>query len=880
MLAFRILMKLGFSFAALAALLFMHPSSYAEELRLDDVVAHAKRDVVAASPFEDNALLELRHRALMEAGRAQVSLADPLPRGTRIPAGPITVRQVVALEPRDERVVVLEMARAEIRQLLERAARAFAVYRFEGQGSLLEPGASESLLVSAEGLSYEIDLTAPAGGRIVNLAFGESQADTGRPLRVAATAQTAERLGLKARAAEGSPRIQDALLARLRQSGTLEPDGDHNWTVVPDYAPTPERPLIDRLVRLKAAPRDEVMRLFPDQLARRGEVAYWLGRAFGWRETKLSGAFPDVPDSLEPWVDALVKRRVLGSARTDEFFQPFTAARLPDILDWCKNAARYARYALDTEAERGSFRRSLLTGTSLAVSGGWPNADTVSRAQLLGMIANLRFPVVRVLETTDFHGAMEPGTYGPRPRGGSVALAQTIAGLRAENPEGTVLLDGGDAFQGTMISNLSFGRAVVEQMNRLGYAAMAIGNHEFDWTVDTLARRIDEMRFAALGANVVELRSGRRPRWARSDTLIRRRGVRIGILGLAYSKTGSATHPRNVAALRFGDDSTAAAGIPARLRAGGAEAIVAVGHVPATIDSAGVVHGPLARLAMIPGVDLWLGGHSHTWVSGNVRGIPTLIPGSHGEGVAVCDLVVDPVRHRVAERQVRLVPVSGDSSHRDAVIASIVERWGSVVEHESSQPVGVSSLPLTKHRGGESPIGSLVADVMRSTTGADVGLQNNGGLRAELPEGPVTRGAIYQVIPFENSIVTLSLKGSELRRVLEEALASERVVQVSGIRYRFDLGRPSGSRVTALMDEQSRPLDEQRVFRVACNDYMADGGDDLVTLKRGQSRVDTTIGLREALEEEVRERSARGPFRYEADGRVAREPGSPLPARD
>src|SRR5207249_1014640 len=129
-----------------------------------------------------------------------------------------------------------------------------------------------------------------------------------------------------------------------------------------------------------------------------------------------------------------------------------------------------------------------------------------------------------------------------------------------------------------------------------------------------------------------------------------RRGVRIGIFGLAYPATPSATLPRNVASLRFGDDSTAATPLPSELRAKGVDLVLGLGHVPGTIDSAGVVGQSLARLARgVSGVDAWFGGHSHTWVDGEVRGIPTLIPGSHGEGVAVCDLVVDPVRDRVVE---------------------------------------------------------------------------------------------------------------------------------------------------------------------------------------------------------------------------------------
>jgi 5'-nucleotidase len=163
------------------------------------------------------------------------------------------------------------------------------------------------------------------------------------------------------------------------------------------------------------------------------------------------------------------------------------------------------------------------------------------------------------VETTDFHGAILGGQRErrtQRPLGGSAALAAAIARERAGNPDGTVLLDGGDLFQGTMISNLQFGRPVVEQMNLIGYTAVALGNHEFDWGVDTLTRRVREMKFVDMAANMFEKQTGKRPAWARADTTVTRRGVRVGLFGLAYPGTPHVTLAANVAHLRFDDDST------------------------------------------------------------------------------------------------------------------------------------------------------------------------------------------------------------------------------------------------------------------------------------------------------------------------------------
>jgi 2',3'-cyclic-nucleotide 2'-phosphodiesterase/3'-nucleotidase len=500
------------------------------------------------------------------------------------------------------------------------------------------------------------------------------------------------------------------------------------------------------------------------------------------------------------------------------------------------------------------------------------------------MVANARFPTIRVLGTTDFHGAILPGARDRRGRawGGSAVLAAHLRRLRAENPFGTVLVDGGDWYQGTMISNLPFGRPVVQQMNELGYSAAAIGNHEFDWTADTLLARIHELRAAALGANIRVKKNGKRPAWARTDTSLVRRGVRVSVFGLAYRYTPSVTLPRYVAHLRFEDDSTTAARLVPELRKRAKpEVVVGIGHIPTTQDSAGAMRGDLARLARgVPGVDLWLGGHSHNRVEGSASGVPVLIAGSHGQLIAVVDLVVDPVRDRVAERYARIVPTYADQVPPDSTLAAMVKAWNADVAKLSEAPVGRNAARLTRARGGESTVGNLVTDAMRAAVNADIALQNSGGLRADLDEGVVTKGDVFEVMPFENTIVTMDLTGAEVRRALEEGLRFERVTQVSGLRYTFALDRPDFERVSSLTLADGTPLDSARTFKVAVNNFMAEGGDDYSALRRGRNTVDTALTVREVLEAYVSERCSSGrALDYRPEGRVTRAPGSAPPSR-
>lgn len=867
------------------------PYHQAAEAALAETLGTARQPIAAPrGRLEDSALWELIQRAMLDATGADVSLAALPDPGVRL-RGAITRRDVMALVPYENTLAVVEMSGAALRATLEHAARYLAPdpYAFAAGRPIVDPAAPGHLFDAAEGITYDIDLTRPAGERVLHLALRGEPLLPEQRLEVAVTSYRLNGGGgfdsiRHARRLWRAPLLLRRVVEdQIRRAGALDGRFSRNWTILPDHVTGPGRAPVDLLVRERALPREDAMRIGADEPARRGDLAYWLARAFGWRERRFSGAFADVPDSLEPWLDGLVRRDVLGSTQRGERFEPFAPVSLSLALDWCENAARAAGYSLAVPVGDRSFRRGLLTGIDFGggVRAVGPHVyrDSLTRAQVLGLIANLRFPALRVLETTDFHGAILPGRdrRTDRPVGGSVALASWIEHLRAENPEGTVLLDGGDCYQGTMISNLAFGRPVVEQMNALGYAAMAIGNHEFDWTADTLERRVHEMRFGALGANMTEARTGRRPRWARADTLFTRRGVRVGVLGLCYPRTPSVTLAAHVAHLRFADDSaTAAARVPLLRRTHSADVVIGVGHIPATLFG-GRAGGDLARLARgVPGVDLWLGGHSHNRVLDEVNGVPVLIAGSHGEVVALCDMRVDPLANRVVERTTRLVPVWADTLPPDSAMAARVARWNEGVATIASQPVGRNAVRLTRNREGESQVGNLTADAMRAAVTAEIAFQNSGGLRADLPEGVITRGGIYEVIPFDNTIVTMQLTGAEVKRVLEEGLRTGRVSQVSGIRYRFDPSRPAMERVVALTDGSGATLDTSRTYLVATNNFMAGGGDDYATLAQGRESQDTQLLLRDALERYVRERTRGGAaLEVRLDGRITRTGGGP-----
>ena len=856
---------------------------YAADTRaaLDEVVGEARQPLSAPfGRYTDNPLWRLLHQVQLEATGAEVSLAAIFDPAQRIAAGPITVRDLMRLYPYDNTLTVAEMSGTDLKATLEQSVRFFSTYTLDGGKSLVEPGMAGFNLDMAYGVEYEVDLMRPPGDRIQHMTRGGKPVQQTDKLRVVVNSYRGAGGGdfdLVRRARKTAlvrTPMPDLLRSYVERTKSIDPRGEASWTLLPDYIVTPERPLIERLVKQGVAPREEVYRLGALEPARRFDLAYWIGRAFGWRSSRPSGVFADVPDSQQVWVDGVLKRHVLGSVPEGERFAPFRIAPLELALDWSERAARAAGYTLPKQTSDPSFRRSLATGISLGgAGGGFAYRDTLTRAQWLGMVANLRYPTLRVLETTDFHGAIlqtNRERRSQRPIGGSVALAAAIERLRGENPEGTVLLDGGDMFQGTMISNLQYGRPVIEQMNALKYTAGAIGNHEFDWSADTLEARVREMRFSALAANMIERKTGKMPKWVRSDTSVTRRGVRVGIVGLAYPGTPRVTMPAHVAHLKFLDDSTTAANIAPRLRAKGALVVVGVGHIPAETDSNRKATGDLARLMRAKGVDAWFGGHSHNVVDDEIDGVPVMIAGAQGQWIAVCDLVVDPVRKTILEKRHRMEQVFADAPGQDSAWVARVTRWNERVGPVAATVLGRSTVPLHRNRP-ESTVGDFICDAMRAATGADIAMQNPGGIRAEMDSGAITRGRIYAVMPFDNTIVTMTLTGAEVKLALEQALRSDRVTQISGIRFTYDPDLPDLKRIVSITMADGSAFDEARSYKVAANNFMASGGDNYDALGKGRDRAESGQVIRAAIEDYVSALTKAGrTLDLKNDGRIQR----------
>ena len=469
---------------------------------------------------------------------------------------------------------------------------------------------------------------------------------------------------------------------------------------------------------------------------------------------------------------------------------------------------------------------------------------------------------LRIVSTNDFHGALESRADSRGVlRGGAAAVAAEIDTARAGCVAPAcqlLLLDGGDMWQGTAASNLAYGAPIVDLYGALGYAASALGNHEFDWGQDTLRARMREAPFSILGANVRHA-DGRDVEWIPNDTMVTRGPLRIGIVGVATVATAHTTRASNVAGLRFDAPAPIVDSIARSLRARGADAVVVVAHAGAfcgrdgATDCGGEIID-LARAVTEP-IDAIVSGHTHSLVETVVRGIPVVQAMSNGRAIGVVDVrvgapdgaaSVTPEVHEVFPDSVTAV-ASVDSLVR-AAVASVADRV--------SAPVAQIAATLPRERGGaQYALGNLIADAQRWAAKADVAVMNNGGIRADLRAGTATYGDLFEIQPFGNILYGFTVGGSLLREYLEGLVERQTPdAHVSGVTIVYDPAQPQGSRIVSATLDGGRAIVDTASYTLVMNDFMATGGDGLGLADRSGAPRNLNIVDLDALIDYLRSR--------------------------
>lgn len=504
---------------------------------------------------------------------------------------------------------------------------------------------------------------------------------------------------------------------------------------------------------------------------------------------------------------------------------------------------------------------------------------------------------VVIVGTTDVHGWFNG--HDDRGRndtagahyGGVATLTSYIDALRAENEGRVVVVDSGDMFQGTLESNIAEGEPVVLAYNMAGYAAAAIGNHEFDYgpigpdvVADTpsedplgvLKRNAKLAKFPMLSANLIDNTTGATPAWAKKSIIVDVGGVRIGIIGLSLPDTPLRTIPANVKGLTFTDPVEATLETARELRAAGAGAIVVIAHIGGRcrnqhdvndLASCEMNQDAVVYLQSLPPgtIDAYFAGHTHAQMRHFVNGIPATQGLAFSQEFSAIDLWIDRKAKRVVRERTEIRPLTmicsqvyagtercdprsapagaalvprifaGRTIVPDARIEALTKPYLDRVAVKKNEKLGLTALaPFTRNYSRESELGNLLTDALRDFTGAEIAFFNSGGIRANLRTGDLIYADIFGVSPFDNYPAVVMMTGAQILEGLRASSSgSSGVLQVSGMRYvideALDAEKPEAqrNRLVSATLENGEPIDPTRIYKVAMLDFLVVGGDGL-----------------------------------------------------
>ena len=468
-----------------------------------------------------------------------------------------------------------------------------------------------------------------------------------------------------------------------------------------------------------------------------------------------------------------------------------------------------------------------------------------------------------VLHTNDLHAHIEPTKIGNTTFGGYAKKATLIKKYRAEDPN-TILLNGGDTFQGTLFFTQYIGMADLALMNVMGYDGMAVGNHEFDLGPEPLVEFAKHATFPLLSANLDVSAVDGLKNTIKPHAIKQVGGQKIGMIGAMTPDLMSISSPGpHVKLIDLYDSINKSI---AALKGEGVNKIVLLSHLGLPVER------DVARRC--PGLDVIIGGHSHTYL-GKATGIqgfaqpggpyPIAIDNSESKVLLVSAWQWGKVLGRIKvnfddDGKVKdwtdANPILVEASvPDDPTVASMIAALTKPIESLRQTVVATAPFELSRENSGRgnSIMGNIICDAMLAATektGAKLAIMNNGGIRAGIDQGPITFDEVIQTSPFGNTLVVLDLTGAELLAAFEHTARGNGIgIHVSKwTKIRVDGSKPAGQRVTATINGE--PVSKDKTYRIVTNSFVASGGDAFTMIRDAKGyRIDTGSLDRDALVE-------------------------------
>lgn len=474
------------------------------------------------------------------------------------------------------------------------------------------------------------------------------------------------------------------------------------------------------------------------------------------------------------------------------------------------------------------------------------------------LLAALLLPLALFAKTTtlyhtsDVHGFFYPQKNGV---GGFAALENVIK----HGPKNYLLLDSGDFANGTVETRNSKGLKAVQIMNRMGYSAATIGNHEFDFKDAAVAPLLENAQFAILAANFFDKATGKYPATVQPYKIFDVNGVKVAVIGLANR---TPTNPAK--SYSFGKPFDALEKALNEVEPKHPNFVVVIVHDSFRDEKHGVSSyvGQIAK-RFEGRVQVVLGGHAHNILQNKyVNGTLFVESGCYLSNVSRITVETDDKTGKVVSAKSELIPLVVAQTGEDKAMKAYVD---SLREPGVDEAVGeiketLFKLPTAKDRQ-DSPLNDWIADLLRTYSGAEIAVHNNGGTRVDLLKGPVTRRDLIEIHPFDNTVTLVTVDGKFLKRFIKKNFAPRSLYTYSGLTITYKQTKKGKIKDIKIL-VNGKPVENHKKYTLATNSYIAGGGSEGWMFKQIPAEDKKLVGnttIRDLMEAAIKKGSVTAP---------------------
>ena len=499
---------------------------------------------------------------------------------------------------------------------------------------------------------------------------------------------------------------------------------------------------------------------------------------------------------------------------------------------------------------------------------------------------------VQLLSVNDLHGKIDvTGTINNVNYGRADYLAAYLKARKATNPNNTLIIHSGDMIGGSSpVSALLQDEPTVEIMEAIGFDVGTVGNHEFDEGTQELHRMVHGgdhpngtkgykgMNFPVVAANVEYKDTGKLvfDPYAIKEVA----GVKIGFIGVATVETPNMVMASGIQDIRFTDETAAVNKYTEELKAQGVKAIVVLAHVPGN-QSGETATGQIANLAknVDDEVDVIIAAHNHVKLNAIVDNKLIVQAWEYGKAFGDIDLKIDPTTGDIVEKHAEIVDVIQEGVTPDPEVSAILAKYHEMVGPILNDVVGLAAVQMNggypiKGIIGDNALGNLIADGMNHEMKSDFALMNGGGIRDILEKGEITWENLFNIQPFNNTLITVTIPGSALEPILNAQISSYGPdVSIGGFSYTWD---SATRKVVNIYLPDGTPIDKNGTYTLTVNNYMYEHATDKYKIR--QYGTDPIQGPEDLQATVNFVKSFNGPIHYIAEGRISEDFKAPIVA--